>query len=179
SSKELAKDLRQMTNKNVFSRLVHYTLIKHGLHGQVAARNPLLRGNKEKRFKGAKKQNKTKHRTWSQNTWKQVLFSDEKKFELLGSSNNRGYVCRRKSKRYINDCLPTVKRGGGSIQVWGCILYYGVGNLYKIKGILNVARYKQILIHHTGLIGQNFIMRQDNDPKHTFDLVKKKKKKRY
>jgi hypothetical protein len=69
-----------------------------------------------------------------------------------------------------------VKHGGGSVQVWGSITYSEVGCLYKITDILTAAKYKQILIHHTlpngrALIGNNFVLQHDNDPKHTAMVV--------
>ena len=43
-------------------------------------------------------------------------------------------------------CLkPTVKHGGGSITVWGCLTTNGMGDLIRIDGIMNVEKYKQIL----------------------------------
>ena len=69
-----------------------------------------------------------------------------------------------KRERYKADCgLPTVKHGGGSLQVWGSITYIVVGSLNRITDILTAAKYKQILIHHavpTGraLIGNNFVL---------------------
>ena len=45
--------------------------------------------------------------------------------------------------------------------VWGCFGAGKVGDLYKVKGILNKQGY------HCGqrLIGANFLLQQDNDPK--------------
>lgn len=40
-------------------------------------------------------------------------------------------------------CLqPSVKHGGGSVQVWGCITTCGFGDLVLIKGIMNADKYK-------------------------------------
>ena len=52
--------------------------------------------------------------------WKTVLFVDESKFEIHGN-NRRIYVRRRPGERLSSQCIkPTVKHGGGNIQVWGC-----------------------------------------------------------
>ena len=72
---------------------------------------------------------------------------------------------------------PTIKHGGGSARVWGCIPAGGVGNLFKIDGIRNVEKHRQILIQHTilsgrQLVGPNLIFQHDNDPKHTAKKVK-------
>jgi len=45
-------------------------------------------------------------------------------------------------KRYI---LPTVKNGGGSIMVWGCFLWHGVGKLIRIEGKMDANYYTMIL----------------------------------
>ena len=81
-------------------------------------------------------------------------------------------------EKYIDACLqPTVKHGGGSVMVWGCISANGVGDLVRVDGIMNAAKYKQILIHHAilsgkRLIGNKFIFQHDNDPKHSAKTVK-------
>uniref|UniRef100_A0A674MX95 Uncharacterized protein n=1 Tax=Takifugu rubripes TaxID=31033 RepID=A0A674MX95_TAKRU len=41
--------------------------------------------------------------------------------------------------------LPTVKFGGGSIMLWGCVASAGTGNLVKIKGRMDSTQYQQIL----------------------------------
>lgn len=63
-------------------------------------------------------------------------------------------------------------------MVWGCFGAGEVGDLYKVKGILNKEGYHSILQHHAiscvqRLIGANFLLQQDNDPKHTSKLCKK------
>lgn len=85
---------------------------------------------------------------------------------------------QRVGEAYLESCLqPSIKHGGGSIQVWGCITSEGVGDLIKIDEKLTAQKYKDILEEYavpsgTRLIGNNFILQQDNDPKHTARLVK-------
>ena len=43
------------------------------------------------------------------------------------------------------DLRPTVKHGGGSVMVWGCMSAHGVGNLVFIDGIMNQYVYINIL----------------------------------
>ena len=74
------------------------------------------------------------------------------------------------------ECLtPSVKHGGGNVIVWGCFGAGKVEDLYKVKGILNKEGYHSILQRHAipcgqRLIGANFLLQQDNDPKHTSKL---------
>ena len=65
-----------------------------------------------------------------------VLYTDESKFEIFGTKRHQ-YVQRRIGEAYQPECLnPTIKHGGGSLQVWGCLSSSGVGDLIKIEGRL-------------------------------------------
>ena len=69
--------------------------------------------------------------------------------------------------------IPTVKHGGGSIMLWGCFSAAGTGWLVRIKGQMNVAKYREILYENQLestrdlRLGWRFTFQQDNDPKHT------------
>ena len=72
-------------------------------------------------------------------------------------------------------CDITGKHGGGSVMVWGSFAGSRVGDLYRVSGTLNQNGYHSILQHHAvpsgmRLVGQRFILQQDNDPKHKFKL---------
>ena len=46
----------------------------------------------------------------------------------------------------LNECVKSkVKHGGGSIQVWGCFSYNGVGDLYRSNDIFTKEKYHSIL----------------------------------
>ena len=78
----------------------------------------------------------------------------------------------------LEECLtPSVKHGGGNVMVWRSFGAGKVGDLFRVKGILNKEGYHSILQRHAipcgqCLIGANFILQQDNDPKHTSKLCK-------
>jgi hypothetical protein len=60
-----------------------------------------------------------KHEQWTLDQWKSVLWSDESKFEILGS-NYSIFVILRVGERMISVCVvPTMKHGGGGVMVWG------------------------------------------------------------
>ena len=150
------------------SRIRHRLQIA-GLDGRICVRKPLLScTNKAKRLLWA-----FKHRHWSYDQWKMVLWSDEKKFELF-NSKRRQHCRRRKGEPLRDDTIqPTVKHGGGSAMFWGCFGANQVGDIFKIDGIMRKEEYHSILVHHAMPSGnrlfrdQKWTFQQDNDPKHS------------
>ena len=74
----------------------------------------------------------------------------------------------------------TVKFGGGSLMMWGCMMYDGVGYACRIDGGLDRELYRKILgdeliqsIDFYKLPRDKVIYAQDNDPKHTAKLTLK------
>ncbi len=63
--------------------------------------------------------------------------------------------------------LPTVKHGGGSVMVWGCMSAAGTGELQFIEGTMNANMYcdilKQSLIPSLRRLGRRAVFQQDND----------------
>ncbi|GFU94529.1 transposable element Tc1 transposase [Trichonephila clavipes] len=85
------------------------------------------------------------HRHWTLDMWKTVLWSDESRFsvwQLVG----RVWVGRMPSERFFSDCIvPTVKFGGGSIMVWGCFSWFGLGPLASVIENMNTEMYVDIM----------------------------------
>ena len=156
SSKELTRDFEKQLVKSV-RRLVRKALKAVGHGGYVAVRTPMLRKrNNHKRLVWARA-----HKIWTPVQWRKVMFTDDKKFELCGNSL-RQYVRRRRGEWYKSDCvLPTVKHGGGSLQVWGSITYNRIGHLCKITNNLTAPKYKQILIHHAVPVGKALVRKKE------------------
>jgi hypothetical protein len=62
---------------------------------------------------------------WSDDKWATVVYSDESKFNLFGSDGKR-YCRRRPGEEFLDrNVKKTVKHGGGSLMVWGCITWKG------------------------------------------------------
>lgn len=170
---EIAAEVNVERSQPVSVSTVKRRLQEADLHGRVALRKPLLRAiNKKKRLQWAKE-----HKDWTLDAWKNVLWSDESKFEVYGS-RRRTFVRRSAGERAIDQCLvPTVKHGGGSVMVWGCFGGDRIGSIARIQGIMRKEQYRDILENEmlpSGLriFGEKFTFQHDNDPKHTSKLCK-------
>ena len=67
-----------------------------------------------------------------------ILWSDETKIELFGL-NAKCHILRKPGT------IPTVKHGGCSFMLWGCFSVAGTGRLFRIEGMMNEAKYREIL----------------------------------
>jgi transposase len=120
------------------------------------------------------------HRAWTLDDWKRVIWSDESKFNVFGS-DGREYCWRRDGEALRDQNIqPTVKHGSGSVTVWGCITWDGVGFLCRINGNMDGELYRSILggdliqtLEWYGLQKENIVFQHDNDPKHTATATKK------
>ncbi len=120
------------------------------------------------------------HKDWTVEDWKRVVWSDETKINRLGS-DGRKWVWKRPGEGLSDRLVKgTVKFGGGSVMIWGCMTWEGVGYAAKIDGRMDSDLYLQILkddllntLEYHGLNPSNIIFQQDNDPKHTSKKVKK------
>ncbi len=79
---------------------------------------------------------------------------------------------RRKGEEYKEKCMvPTVKHGGGSVLMWGCMSAAGVGELHFIDGIMNSQMYcsilKEKMLPSLRARGRRALFQHDNYPKHT------------
>ena len=126
---QLAASLNGTRKTPVSTSTVKRQLRDAGLLGRAAKKKPY----KRKRLRWAKED-----RHWT----------DESKFEVFGSQR-RTFVRRRTSEKMLEECLTaSVKHGGGNVIVWGCFGAGKVGDLYKVKGILNKEGYHSILQCH-------------------------------
>uniref|UniRef100_A0AAY5K0X9 Paired domain-containing protein n=1 Tax=Esox lucius TaxID=8010 RepID=A0AAY5K0X9_ESOLU len=170
---QLAASLNSTRKTPVSMSTVKRRLQDAGLLGRVAKKKPYLRlANKKKRLRWAKE-----HRHWTEEDWKKVLWTDESKFEVF-RSQRRTFVRLRPNEKMVEESLtPSVKNDEGNVMVWGCFGGGEVGDLYRVNGTLKKDGYQSILQHHAipcgqRLIGDNFLLQQDNDPKHSSKLCK-------
>lgn len=116
-------------------------LRENNLFGRVARHKPLVsKLNRTRRLTFAKY-----HVHKDLKFWKNILWSDESKFNRFGSDGKQ-YVRRSKNKelnpRYT---IKTVKHAGGNVIVWGCFSWNGVGPLHRIQGRMDQFMYKEIM----------------------------------
>lgn len=153
---------------------VRRVLNDNGLHGRVPRKKPHISAiNKKKRLDFGKK-----YENHDKSFWETILFTDESKFEIFASSR-RGKIWRSKNSAFEEkNVTGTVKHGGGSVMVWGCMAASGVGNLVFIENTMNKEGYLAILKENLApsvdklMLPRSWIFQQDNDPKHTSRLVK-------
>ena len=170
TSQELQQQWSNQTGVQCSTRAVRGRLLDHGLRSYKAVKKPLI--NERQRL--ARRRWAQAHKNWTARNWKKILWSDESSFQLyLPPANVR--VRRRPGEALSPACtVPTVKHGGGSIMVWGCMSAAGVHHLTVCDGTLNSAKYCAILETHMlpsacALFrrGQNWMFQQDNAPCHT------------
>lgn len=174
SATSLASGIHRDYGIKVHPETVRNVLRTAGFRGRTARRKPFIsKVNKKKRLLFAKEfVNKP------ESFWKNVIFSDESKFNLFGA-DGRSKVWRKPKEAFkTKNLLPTVKHGGGSVMVWGCLSSSGVGNLVFIDGIMDQYGYLNILRNNLKQsaeklgLGCRYVFQQDNDPKHTAKRVK-------
>uniref|UniRef100_A0A3Q2PWK9 Tc1-like transposase DDE domain-containing protein n=1 Tax=Fundulus heteroclitus TaxID=8078 RepID=A0A3Q2PWK9_FUNHE len=147
---------------------IQRTLHQERLYGRVMRQKPFLQArHKQSHLRYAKV-----HLDKPASFWNKVLWTDETMIELFGHKE-RHYAWQQKNTAFQEQhLLPTVKFGGGSIMLWGCVANAGTGNLVKVEGRMDSIQYQQILENNvqesvTKLkLHQGWIFQQDNDPKH-------------
>lgn len=165
SAHTLAKHLQTPISIKTVRRELHAI----GYNGRAAAHKPFVTPlNAKRRLEWCRA-----HQLWTTEEWKKVMWSDESRFSIF-SSDGRTWVWRMPGERYLKDCVvPTVKFGGGSVMVWGCFSWEGLGPLIKIRSTLCADGYKDILDNSAlPALWQHFgndhcLFQQDRAPCHT------------
>jgi transposase len=117
---------------------------------------------------------------WNNEKFRSVIWSDEMNIEV-DCRKTRVMIRRMPNEKYRKDCIiERTKQGSGSIGVWACINYNGVGEVRIFKGRLNQHSYIDILrtnlqksIDHLHENDNEIIFQQDNAPCHTAKSVQK------
>lgn len=171
---KIATNVAGSVNIKITPQTVRNILHKKGLRSRVSRRKFYVsKVNKTKRMKFA-----VGHADKPQTYWNKIIWSDESKFELF-KSKGKVLVWRENGTALKpKNLTPTVKYGGGSVMVWGCMSASGVGKLVFIDGKMDQYVYKNILEENLLAsarklnIEADWIFQHDNDPKHTARSVK-------
>lgn len=175
TASEIQRSLTRDDHINISTETVRRTLRRAGLRGRAKVKKPLLTKRHQKlRLNFAKT-----YAHWTSEDWAKVIWSDETKINRLGS-DGRQWVWRTPGEKLQPQHVqPTLKFGGGSIMVWGCMMAQGVGTLHLILGRMTAASYIDILdvelfasMTKLEVRASDIVFQQDNDPKHNARITK-------
>ncbi len=174
SAASIAAEVEGVGGQPVSAQTIRRTLHQIGLHGCRPRRKPLLKMMHKK----ARKQFAEDKQTKDMDYWNHVLWSDETKINLFGSDGVKR-VWWKPGEEYKDKCvLPTLKHGGGSVMVWGCMSAAGTGELQFIEGNMKANMYcdilKQSMIPSLRRLGRRAVFQHENDPKHTSKTMRVK-----
>lgn len=171
---QIQKDLESIYRIKLSVWTVRRRLREFGLMGRVARKKPFVSlKNRRARLEFARA-----HLNWTTAQWRRVFFTDESKFNMFGS-DGKTYVRRRLHEEFHHICTKkTVKGKGGSVMVWAGFSRNGVGPIHHINEIMDQFVFKDILQkvllpYSEDHLPLNWILQQDNDPKHSAKLVQK------
>lgn len=162
-------------NTTVCAETIRRVLKENGLHAAPKVKKPLL----SQRHRQARLDFARRHQHWTLADWHKVIWSDETKINRFGS-DGRVWCWKHTGEILSNRTTQaTVKHGGGSLMVWGCMTAHGIGYMTKIEGNLDAELYCNILrdelmqtLKYYDLRADDIIFQQDNDPKHTSKKAK-------
>jgi transposase len=172
---DLQKHIEAHMNIIASPDTIRRALKTEGMVSAVKRKKPLL---SHRHFK-ARLDFAKKYKYWTIEDWHRVVFSDETKINRLGS-DGRKWVWKQKGAALTSRLVQgTVKFGGGSIMLWGCMTAFGVGHSCRIDGGMDAKLYTEILegemlgsLELHNLCHQDIVFQQDNDSKHTSKLAK-------
>jgi len=167
---EIRDELWQYAGIRVSSCTILRTLRDNEIRSRYKIKRPKL----TKSHRRARRDFELSHRNWSEAKWGKVVWSDETKINIRGSDGRQRTLRKNGQQLQDHDVIPTVKHGGGSIMVWGCMLSSGVGYLCRVDGGLNSEMYQNILkdelmktLDWYGLDKSEITFQQDNASSHT------------
>lgn len=118
------------------------------------------------------------HFSWTVEDWKRVIISDKTNGNRSGSDGAVWTWIAPDGVEPDHNVKHLYKHGGGSIMIWGCFSYKGVGFMTQIQGRMNAELSCKILedefkntLEWYDFDSSQIYFQQDNDPKHTSKLL--------
>lgn len=142
---------------------------------RIISSAPYMKYMKRKQQPKLKPEHKAIRLSWTEariswtNKWKEVVFSDEKKFNLDGPDGCQYYWHDlRKEPQFFSKRV----QGGGSVMVWAAFSFKGKTPIAFLEGRQNAISYQTILQqyllpHGRRLGGPQWVFQQDNAPIHS------------
>ena len=153
---------------------------------QILKEEDLTAQHKKKRPKLTKEHIKKRmefvrrYEHWTVEDWKRVLWTDETKINRYGSDGTQWVWKNNKVGMQARLIEETLKHGGGSLMMWGCMAWDGPGFISHIEAGLDAKLYIEILDEcvpltqeYYGIHPEEMIFQQDNDPKHTAKITRR------
>ena len=141
NASQITQILKEITNQSLTSQTTRNHLKEAGLKAAVKAKKPLL----TKRHRRERLDFALAHQDWTVEDWKTVVWSDETKINRLGS-DGRIWVWKKPGEGLSDRLVKETKKfGGGSLMMWGCMLWEGTGYGCKIDGKMDGELYTKIL----------------------------------
>ena len=154
----------------VSTKTVRRALNEGGLVAIEKKKKPALTAKHQKeRYEWA-----LRYQHWTLDDWRRVIWSDEVRIALYGS-DGRSWAWKAPGAPLEREHVRMTKKfGGGSIMVWACITWDGVGFMSHISGNMNGELYLDVLkdelqktIDWYGYNAHEVIFMQDNASPHT------------
>lgn len=119
------------------------------------------------------------HENWTVDDWKRVMFTDESVISRVGSFGRKYYYSDKEHKRLLpHQVHLTPQGGGGKMLIWGCITFFGAGDLCRIHGTLNSEFLLTVLNDYVlptfdwfEMNRAESIFQQDNSRVHTANII--------
>uniref|UniRef100_A0A8C5M1K7 Transposase n=1 Tax=Leptobrachium leishanense TaxID=445787 RepID=A0A8C5M1K7_9ANUR len=154
---QITADLNQGSSQMISERAIRRTLHSMGYGSRRPVRTPLLSAvNKIKLLQFAQK-----HKDWTVEHWKKVMWSDESRFQLHHADDSVRIWQKQHENMHPTCMSTTLQAGGGSFMVWGPLIC--------VEQPLNSTTYQSIVadkVHPIMLVylnGDGFFQ-QDNAP---------------
>lgn len=168
SAPKILSEIQNDFGKSPSLETIRNVLHQNDFKNSFAKKKPLIsKKNQKKRLDFARL-----HASKDISFWKSILWSDESRYKVFGSDGRLRVWRKPLQSLKMQNLNPTVKHGGGSCMVWGCMAFSGAGKLEFIEGIMNQIYYQDILSRNLKesvrklRLGRRYIFQQDNDPKH-------------